>query len=51
VWWYIGPGHQSPGLDFMGTTPASQSATLYLLISAALLTASFWGRRVRLAYV
>jgi hypothetical protein len=51
MWWYIGPAHQSPGFDFMGTTPASQSPTLYLVIAAALLAASYWGRRVRLAYV
>jgi hypothetical protein len=50
VWWYIGPAHQSPGLDFMGTTPASRTPMLYLLIAAALLTASYWGRRIRLAY-
>jgi hypothetical protein len=51
VWWYIGPAHQSPGFDFMGTTPASQSTTLYLLIAAALLATAYWGRRIRLAYV
>ena len=51
VLWYIGPAHQSPGWDFMGTTAASQSPKLYLLIAAALLAASYWGRRLRLAYV
>jgi hypothetical protein len=50
VWWYIGPAHQSPGFDFMGTSPASQSPMLYLLIAAALLAAAYWGRRIRLAY-
>jgi hypothetical protein len=50
VWWYIGPAHQAPGWDFMGTTAASQSPRLYLLIAAALLAASYGGRRIRLAY-
>jgi hypothetical protein len=50
VLWYIGPAHQSPGWDFMGTTTASQSPKLYLLLAAALMAASYWGRRLRLAY-
>ena len=50
VWWYIGPAHQAPGLDFMGTAPASQNPGLFLLLAAGLLMASYWGRRVRLAY-
>jgi hypothetical protein len=50
VWWYIGPAHQMPGLDFMGTTPASSSPVPYLLATIALLAVSYWGRRRRLAY-
>jgi hypothetical protein len=51
VLWYIGPAHQSPGWDFMGTTAASQTPKFYMLIAAALLAVSYWGRRLRLAYV
>lgn len=51
VWWYIGPAHQMPGFDFMGTTPASGSPGVYALAAIALLAVSYWGRRARLAYV
>ena len=37
VWWYIGPAHQIPGLDFMGTTPASSTPGTYALAGAVLL--------------
>jgi hypothetical protein len=50
IWWYIGPAHHTPGLDFMGTTPASSSPAIYLIASAALLIAAYAGRRARLAY-
>jgi hypothetical protein len=50
AWWYIGPAHQMPGFDFMGTTPASSSPGPYLLATIALLAVSYWGRRSRLAY-
>ena len=50
VWWYVGPGHQLPGLDFMGTTPASSSPGTYALAVAALLVIAYSGRRVRLGY-
>jgi hypothetical protein len=50
VWWYIGPGHQMPGLDFMGTTPASSTPATYAVAAAALLAVSYWGRRARLGY-
>jgi hypothetical protein len=51
VWWYLGPGHQIPGLDFMGTTPASSSPATYALAAVVLLTVSYWRRRTRLGYV
>jgi hypothetical protein len=51
LWWYIGPAHQIPGLDFMGTTPASSSPGFYALATIALLAVSYWGRRARLGYV
>jgi hypothetical protein len=50
VWWYIGPAHQIPGLDFMGITPASSSPFAYLLASVALLAAAYWRRRQSLGY-
>jgi hypothetical protein len=50
AWWYIAPGHQMPGLDFMGTTPTSSSPANYALAAVALLAISFWGRRTRLGY-
>jgi len=50
VWWYLGPAHQTPGLDFMGTTPASSSPVPYAVAALALLAVSYWGRRTRLGY-
>lgn len=50
VWWYVGPGHQLPGLDFMGTTPGSSSPGAYALAAAALLVIAYAGRRARLGY-
>jgi len=50
AWWYLGPAHHTPGLDFMGTTQASSSTVTYLTASAALLIAAYLGRRTRLAY-
>jgi hypothetical protein len=51
VWWYVGPAHQIPGLDFMGTTPASSRPALYAVAALACLAAAYFGRRSRLAYV
>ncbi len=50
VWWYIGPAHQIPGLDFMGTTPASSSPAAYSIAAAVLLLAAYWRRRQSLGY-
>jgi hypothetical protein len=50
VWWYVGPGHQLPGLDFVGTTLASSRPTAYALAAMILLAVSYWGRRIRLGY-
>lgn len=50
VWWYIGPAHHMPGLDFLGTTPDSTRTTLYLLLAAGLVAAAYVGRRAKLAY-
>jgi len=50
VWWYVGPAHHTPGLDFLGTTPESGRAQVYFLIAGALVVASYLGRRAKLAY-
>jgi hypothetical protein len=50
IWWYIGPAHQMPGFDFIGTTSASSQPGLYALLALLLLAFSYWGRRNRLAY-
>ncbi len=50
VWWYVGPLHNTPGLDFIGTTPASSSPLRYFILALILLTASYMGRRARLGY-
>jgi hypothetical protein len=50
VWWYIGPAHHLPGLDFMGTTAASSNAAPYLIATALLLGAAYWRRRTHMAY-
>ena len=50
VWWYVGPGHQLPGLDFMGTTLASSRPQTYAFAALILLAVSYLGRRTRLGY-
>jgi len=50
AWWYIGPAHQIPGLDFMGTTAASSSPAAYSVATALLLVAAYWRRRQSLGY-
>ncbi len=50
VWWYMGPAHQIPGIDFMGTTPASSSPGIYATAAAILLVAAYLRRRQSLGY-
>jgi hypothetical protein len=50
VWWYVGPLHHLPSLDFVGGSRASSSPGLYLILAAALLLASCLGRRRQVAY-
>lgn len=50
IWWYIGPAHQIPGLDFMGTTPASSTPGFYAGTAAVLLMAAWLRRRQSLGY-
>jgi hypothetical protein len=50
VWWYVGPAHQIPGLDFMGITPASSTPGLYAVAALFLVMTAYWRRRQRLGY-
>jgi hypothetical protein len=50
AWWYLGPCHHLPGLDFMGTTPPSSAPTIYAAAACAFLVAAYWRRRARLGY-
>jgi hypothetical protein len=50
VWWYIGPAHQMPGLDFMGTTPFSSSPVAYATGAIALMGIAYYRRRQSLGY-
>jgi hypothetical protein len=50
AWWYVGAANHAPGLDYIGTTPATSRPMTYLLLTGILLAASYLGRRARLAY-
>jgi len=50
VWWYIGPAHQIPGIDFMGITPVSSSPGIYAVAAVLLVMAAYWRRRQSLGY-
>jgi hypothetical protein len=50
VWWYVGPGHHVPGLDFLGASSESARPHLFLFLAAALVVAAYLGRRAKLAY-
>jgi len=50
VWWYIGPAHQIPELDFMGTTPASSSPLTYAMAAVLLISLAYLRRRQSLGY-
>ena len=50
AWWYIGPLHHAPGIDFMATTPASSNPLGYTVASALLVASAYAWRRTRLAY-
>ena len=50
IWWYIGPLHHTPGLDFLGTSTASRTPAFYVVASAVLLGLSYWRRRLQLGY-
>jgi hypothetical protein len=50
VWWYIGPLQHLRALDFTGMALSTRSAWVYLIATAALLAASYLGRRQKPAY-
>lgn len=50
VWWYVGPLHQLPVLDFVGGSRVSSSPGFYLTMAVGLLLASCLGRRRQVAY-
>jgi hypothetical protein len=50
LWWYVGPMNHTPGLDFMGMTPARFGTPLYLFATLGLLMAAYVGRRGKLGY-
>jgi len=50
VWWYVGPLHHTPVLDFVGGTRASSSPGLYLGLAGGLLLLACLGRRRQVAY-
>jgi len=51
VWWYIGPAHQIPGIDFMGTSSTSGTPGIFAVASILLVAIAYYGRRVRLGYI
>jgi hypothetical protein len=48
--WYVGPMHQTPGLDFTGAAPTATSPIVYLAMTVVLLALAHLGRRSKLAY-
>lgn len=50
LWWYAGPAHHIPYIDFMGTASGSGRPGFYFALAAAFVLISFAGRRAQLAY-
>ncbi|MGB9241080.1 MAG: hypothetical protein WCC19_19855, partial [Terriglobales bacterium] len=50
VWWYLGPLNHAPGFDFIGSASATSWPVSYIVLSAVLVSAAYFGRRVRMAY-
>lgn len=50
VWWYVGPAHHIPGLDFMGVTAASSQPVTFAVGALALVAVAYLGRRNRIGY-
>jgi hypothetical protein len=49
AWWYVGPLHHTPQIDFMGTTAQSSAPGGYLAAAAVLLFIACTWRAVKLA--
>ena len=50
MWWYVGPLHHIPRLDFMGTTADSSTPVRFLVAALALVVTAYFWRTVRLRY-
>jgi hypothetical protein len=50
AWWYAGPLHHTPRIDFMGTTAQSSAPGIYLAAAALLLLIACTWRGVKLAH-
>lgn len=50
VWWYVGPAHHLPGMDFLGASNQSARPYFFLAFTVALMIAAYVGRRAKLAY-
>jgi hypothetical protein len=50
MWWYVGPLHHIPGLDFMSTTAGSSTPVRFLAAALALVITAYFWRTVRLRY-
>jgi hypothetical protein len=50
VWWYMGPAHHTPGIDFMGVSAASSTPATYALLAVGLVSVAYWRRRAHLGY-
>ncbi|HUM07222.1 MAG TPA: hypothetical protein VLT90_17265 [Terriglobales bacterium] len=50
AWWYVGPAHHTPGIDFMGVSAASSEPVVFAMAAVALVAVAYWGRRVRMGY-
>lgn len=50
AWWYAGPLHHTPQIDFMGTTAQSSAPGIYLAVAALLVLIACTWRAVKLAH-
>jgi hypothetical protein len=50
LWWYMGPMSRAPGINFLSPSPGNQALMFYLVATASLLVAAFFGRRTKLGY-
>ena len=50
MWWYVGPLHHIPQVDFIGTTAQSSTPSIYLAAGMLLVLFAYSWRKVRLAY-